>query len=167
MILAFDTYYRGNSAKTVAVAFEDWTDDKPAEIYHESIEGVKEYEPGQFYKRELPCILSLLQKIDTKHLEAIVVDGYVVLDDSGKPGLGGHLYEKLEAQFPVIGVAKSNFAKLQRNKVEVCRGQSLNPLYITSKGKALTEAADNIRKMHGDYRMPTLLKVLDQETRKE
>ncbi|UII29708.1 endonuclease V [Fulvivirga ulvae] len=167
MILAFDTYYRGNSAKTVAVAFEDWADHEPVEIYHESIEGIKEYEPGQFYKRELPCILSLLQNIDTKHLETIVVDGYVVLDDVGKPGLGGHLYEKLEQQFPVIGVAKSNFAKLQKNKMEVCRGQSLNPLYITSKGTALSKAAENIRNMHGAYRMPTLLKVLDQETRKE
>lgn len=167
MILAFDTYYKGNSAKTVAVAFENWTDHEPAEVYHESIEGVKEYEPGQFYKRELPCILSLLQKIDTKQIEAIVVDGYVVLDDLGTPGLGGHLYEKLAGEFPVIGVAKSNFAKLQRQKVEVCRGKSLNPLYITSKGTDVNEAADSVRNMHGDYRMPTLLKVLDQETRKE
>ncbi|MBL6447824.1 endonuclease V [Fulvivirga sp. 29W222] len=167
MILAFDTYYRGDSAKTVAVAFEHWGAQEPSKIYHEFIKGVKEYEPGQFYKRELPCILSLFQKIDIKQLEAIVVDGYVVLNDSGKPGLGGHLYERLDGEFPVIGVAKSNFAKLQTNKMEVCRGKSLNPLYITSKGIALIKAADHIRGMHGDFRMPALLKVLDQETRKE
>ena len=60
MILAFDTYYYEDKAKTVALSFAQWTDDKPAVIYDEFKTHIQEYESGFFYKRELPCILSLL-----------------------------------------------------------------------------------------------------------
>ncbi len=56
MILAFDTAYTGNRAKTVCLAFHDWSDRIPANIHSETIEGVADYEPGQFYKREFPLI---------------------------------------------------------------------------------------------------------------
>ncbi len=39
-----------------------------------------------------------------------VIDGYVWLDDQGKKGLGARLYDALDAQIPVIGVAKTLFA---------------------------------------------------------
>ncbi|MEP2278341.1 MAG: endonuclease V, partial [Maribacter sp.] len=92
MIIAFDTYYYDNKAKTVGVSFNKWEDDKPIEIYSEIIEGVAEYEPGSFYKRELPCIMSLLKKISLDKIDLIIVDSYVILDDNGKLGLGGHLF---------------------------------------------------------------------------
>ncbi len=109
MILAFDTHYIDKKAKTVCLSFEKWTDDHPVNTYSELIEGVSEYEPGAFYKRELPCILSLLKKIPLNEIDFIVVDAFVFLDDSGRLGLGGHLYEHLHGQVPVIGVAKTNF----------------------------------------------------------
>ena len=63
MTLAFDSYYSEDKAKTVCLAFKDWSDSKPTNIYEEITSGIAEYEPGAFYKRELPCILSLLDKI--------------------------------------------------------------------------------------------------------
>ena len=42
-------------------------------------------------KRELPCILALLQDITVEPL-IVVVDGYVTLGKHHKPGLGMHLY---------------------------------------------------------------------------
>ena len=42
------------------------------------IDKVAPYEPGAFYKRELPCLMRLLDEVD-RALEAVVVDGYVTL----------------------------------------------------------------------------------------
>jgi exodeoxyribonuclease-5/deoxyribonuclease V len=165
MILAFDSYYFDNKAKTVCVQFENWTDENPVQIYSEVLEDIAEYEPGAFYKRELPCILSLLQQINTASCEAIVVDGFVFLDDELKPGLGAHLYERLSRTIPVIGVAKTNFATLHREKISVLRGESEKPLFVTAIGFNPEEAAAKIASMHGEYRIPSLLKLLDSMTK--
>lgn len=167
MILAFDTYYFETKAQTVAVIFSSWTDEHPKDIFTETTESIEGYQPGEFYKRELPCIVSLLAKIDLKDIEAIIIDGFVVLDDSGKLGLGGHLYEHLEKKIAVIGVAKSNFALNTKFKREVFRGQSERPLYITALGIDIDLAGNNIKSMHGDFRIPTLLKQLDGLTKKQ
>ena len=167
MILAFDTYYYTDKAKTVCLSFEDWTDDTYYLAYSEVRHGVEEYEPGEFYKRELPCIVSLLEQIDLPDIEAIIVDGFVFLDDNGKFGLGGRLYEHLNDKIPVIGVAKTNFATINENKQKVYRGNSLNPLYITAIGLDKDKAAKHIESMSGAYRMPTLLKQLDSLTREK
>jgi deoxyinosine 3'endonuclease (endonuclease V) len=162
MILAFDTHYFEDKAKTVAVQFESWTDELPCQIYEETLEGIAAYESGSFYKRELPCILSLLKQIDLTTIETIIVDGFVVLDDTGMLGLGGYLYEALDEKIPVIGVAKNNFAKINVLKIPVLRGDSKKKLYITSKGIGLEQAASYIQEMHGEYRFPTLLKEVDR-----
>jgi len=165
MILAFDTYYFENKAKTVCLAFDSWNETDKYSIFVETLEDINEYVPGEFYKREMPCILSLFRKINIPNIETIIVDGFVFLDDHNKPGLGGHLYEALNCKIPVIGVAKSNFATINLNKRALCRGNSKNPLYITSIGINLDIATENIRKMSGNYRMPTLLKELDRLTK--
>lgn len=165
MILAFDTYYYDNKAKTVCVQFENWTDSQPSMIYSEILEGVEEYVPGEFYRREMPCILSLLKSIPTEKLEVIIVDGFVVLDDNNKLGLGGHLYEQLEKKYPIVGVAKSNFAQIVNNKKAILRGDSKKPLYVTSLGIDIDTATENIKQMYGDYRLPDLLKLMDTLTK--
>ena len=140
MILAFDTAYSGDRAKTVCIAFHSWSDQAPTSIHSETIEGVADYEPGQFYKRELPCILSLLKTVPQENVKAIIVDGFVVLDDTGLPGLGAHLHAALNGRVPVIGVAKTNFATLHRLKAEVLRGASVKPLFVTAMGMPLSRA---------------------------
>ena len=165
MILAFDSYYFDNKAKTVALQFADWQDPEPIAVYSEILQGIADYEPGNFYKRELPCILSLMKQIDLSKITCIIIDGFVYLDDDKTHGLGGHLYNALEGKIPVIGVAKTNFATIEKLKAPVYRGESKNPLFVTAIGLALNDAAQNIQAMHGTYRMPTLLQKLDGLTK--
>tara|TARA_B100001105_G_scaffold232866_1_gene206378 strand:+ start:715 stop:1095 length:381 start_codon:yes stop_codon:yes gene_type:complete len=118
-----------------------------------------------FTKRELPCILSLLKQIDTGQIDCIIVDGFVFLDDNGTHGLGGHLYSALGGKIPVVGIAKTNFATIEKLKAPVYRGESKNPMFVTAIGLEIAVAAHNIIKMHGAYRMPILLQKLDGLTK--
>lgn len=166
MILATDSYYRAdNSAKTVCLAFEDWTDSAPAKVYTRITTQPAAYIPGEFYKRELPCIKAILEAIDLSLVTAIVVDGFVVLDNQGTPGLGGHLYAYLDQKIPVVGLAKSNYALNTHNKRAIYRGGSRKPLYITALGVDLNAASAWIEQMSGGYRIPGLLKYLDRLTK--
>lgn len=167
MILAFDTYYFENKAKTVCLEFNKWDESKNFKIYQEIIGNIQEYTSGEFYKRELPCILSLLDKIEIKNVEIIIIDGFVYLNDEFKFGLGAYLYEKLNKEIPVIGVAKTNFATIEENKITLLRGKSNKPLFITSIGIDLNKAYEKIKRMHGEYRIPTLLKELDKITKEK
>ncbi|WP_316824030.1 endonuclease V [Pedobacter miscanthi] len=161
MILAFDTFYFEDKAKTICLSFAEWKSDRETTIYSDIVVGIEDYISGEFYKRELPCILNLIAKIDLTNVEFIIVDGFVYLDDDKKLGLGGHLYEKLGQKIPVIGVAKSDFAAIHNNKKAVLRGESKKPLFLTSIGIDLQEASNFIKAMHGDFRIPKLLKDLD------
>lgn len=167
MIYAFDTYYYEDFAKTVCIAFEDWNSEQENEIFNEKTKITAEYESGAFYKRELPCILSLLEKIQLKSSDIIIIDGYVTLNDKGKIGLGGYLFEVLNRKFPVIGIAKNGFSSPDSKRREVFRGESKAPLFLTSIGIDVDEAQKKVEKMHGNFRFPTLLKKLDQLTREE
>jgi deoxyribonuclease V len=164
VIAAFDTYYFDNKAKTVCLTFGQAESIDPDNIYTEILENIEEYIPGEFYKRELPCILSLYKKLSVKP-DLIIVDGFVYLDDENRLGLGGYLYKALEGKIPVIGVAKTNFATIINNKREVLRGESEKPLYITSIGINIDLAANIVQSMDGQYRIPTLLKKLDSLTK--
>lgn len=61
MILAVDVHYKDQKALVAGVLFENWDDDYPCEIFMSTVSNIEKYEPGQFYKRELPCILKLLE----------------------------------------------------------------------------------------------------------
>lgn len=165
MIIAFDTYYFNEKAKTVGLSFNNWNDLLEQSVHTEIIENVTEYTSGEFYKRELPCILSLSKTLNLHLYETIVVDGFVYLDDNGKYGLGGHLYETLGKSIPIIGVAKTDFISLTEKKRKLLRGESIKPLYVTAIGMDIDEAAEKIQFMSGDFRIPTLLKKLDTITK--
>lgn len=165
MILAFDTYYNKNTAKTVCLSFKDWNSEDNYEIFTETISGIEEYVSGEFYKRELPCILSLISKIDIENIDLIIIDGFVYLNDDKKFGLGAYLYEALNKNTPIIGVAKRDFATIDKNRQILFRGKSKNPLYITSIGIELDLASVKIKNMKGEFRIPTLLKEVDKLTK--
>lgn len=165
MVLAVDTFYRGNAAKTAAIGFTDWQTSTSYETWTTITEGVEAYTPGEFYKRELPCILGILPLTKHRTVDLIIVDGFVYLTDDNKPGLGAYLFKALKEKVPVIGVAKSNFATLENNKRAVFRGGSKNPLYITAAGIDLDKAAAGVQSMAGPYRIPLLLKILDRLTK--
>jgi deoxyribonuclease V len=159
MLAALDVQYDDTRSlgTAAAVLFARWDDMAAATEYTAVVENIQPYVPGEFFRRELPCLLAVLGKI-SEPLEALVVDGYVRLNE--KPGLGRHLSEHLPPGTPVIGVAKTRFHSAAA--VEVLRGDSKSPLFVTSIGIDPQEAADRIRRMHGPHRIPTLLKRADQ-----
>jgi deoxyribonuclease V len=159
MIAAFDVQYLNDDATTACVCFDNWTDSVSTQDFVETTHNIAPYESGKFYKRELPCLISLLNKHNLQP-EIIVIDGYVWLDEN-RMGLGGHLYNELNGEIPVVGVAKTKFKTHSKVK-EVFRGNSQTPLYVSSVGIDLKEAVQNVEKMHGEFRLPTLLKKVDQ-----
>ncbi|NVB39287.1 endonuclease V [Pseudenhygromyxa sp. WMMC2535] len=165
MIVCVDVDYRDRpQGKTAAVAagvvLPDFSAPQAAleRVCH--IPEVADYVPGRFYERELPCVLALLDTIALP-LETVVVDGYVILDAAGRYGLGGHLYEVLGRELPVIGVAKNPFRD-NPPAIEVCRGESRRPLFVTALGVDPRAAAEQIERMHGRFRLPTMLKRVDR-----
>lgn len=165
MILAHDVYYYEEKARSVLVAFNNWTDEAIVGHYEVELSDIAEYEPGSFYKRELPCILEVLKLVDLDEVEAIVVDGYVTLNDEKKPGLGQYLYKALDEKIPIIGVAKNSFANNEKYVEAIRRGSSNKPLYITAVGLPLKEVATKVQNLKGPYRIPDLLKLVDAKSR--
>jgi len=147
-------------ASIAGAAFENWTDVCDTAVFRSKLYEIEEYIPGEFYRRELPCILRLLEEHKVSP-DIIVVDGFVHLDGKHRPGLGMHLFNALNGEISVIGVAKKPFKGIA-TKCEVFRGQSQKPLYITSVSIDLEVAKSNIKAMSGKHRVPALLKKADQ-----
>jgi len=162
MILITDVKYDedNHTAKAVGVLFENWTDERHVRSHYVILDGFGPYVPGEFYKRELPCLLSLLEEIP-EPLEAIIVDGYVDLEQD-HPGLGRHLYNAISQKTMVIGIAKSRYASA--NAIQILRGDSKNPLHVTST-QDVEVISQKVKSMAGPYRLPYMVKLVDQLTR--
>ncbi len=170
-LLALDVCYeRDGTAIAAGVAFETWTAAAPSAEFDVRIETPHAYEPGAFYKRELPCLLRALDAFwglpiaQDCVVEAIIVDGYVDLDANGRPGLGRHLYDALDGRIALVGVAKTPFAGIGADHA-VLRGASARPLFVTAAGLDLDAAKRAVISMHGAHRIPTLLKRVDRLSR--
>ncbi len=124
------------------------------------VPAVPPYSSGEFYLRELPPLRAVLDGVSGLCL--LVVDGYVDLDPSGRPGLGAHAHA--EFGIPVIGVAKSRF-RTATHAVPVERGSSARPLFVTAAGLPAADAADLVRHMAGRYRLPDALRRADNLAR--
>ena len=164
MLLAIDVYYKESSAKVVGALF-NWEDKTPKKIISCTYEKVLPYESGNFYKRELPCILELLKQVQLNDLSAIIVDGHCYVNNDKSYGLGGYLYEALDAKVSVIGIAKRGFIHTNEVAFPVYRGESKNPLYLSTINYDVQKAIQHLQNMQGEYRMPTILKIVDQHTR--
>lgn len=160
MILAVDVAYKKEAAIVGGVFFSEWTDEKPLKEMLISCSIPSNYMPGEFYRRELPCIAALLEQVH-EDLDCIVIDGFVYLGREKEPGLGKHLHDMLDQKIAVIGVAKTPF-KDTPESCEVLRGKSGNPLYVTAEGIKDDRAKLLIKNMHGPDRIPTLLKYVDR-----
>lgn len=166
--MAIDGYDIENQAKTVGILFRHGTDTKSNSdtVITDYQNNIAPYQSGQFYRRELPCIMALLDKIDKIDLSTIstiVIDGYVHLAD-GKIGLGGYLYHALDKTIPIIGVAKKEFSGNKPYLIEIICDQSKHPLYISAIGIPFENVVANINSVAGKYRMPDLLSFLEQRT---
>lgn len=167
-ITCLDVDYRPASSVAAAVSFSQWADATAAhEVVHTAAEPPAEYEPGQFYRRELPHLLAVLALLPAPP-RLIVVDGFVWLADQADggagPGLGAHLHAALGAAIPVVGVAKRPY-RLANRAAPVLRGESQVPLWVTAVGLSLDEAVAAVASMHGEHRIPTLLRRVDRLAR--
>ncbi len=161
MIAAFDVhYFRNGGARAAVVLFNSYADARATAHFTTLLSQTPAYVPGEFYRRELPCIIDLMIQLEALPQVAII-DGYVMLGE--RPGLGWHLFQALEEKVAVIGVAKSRFYNADCQ--ELLRGESRTPLFITAAGMDPIPAAEKIRSMHGRHRIPTLLKAVDHLAR--
>lgn len=161
-IACFDVYYHEGSAKASCIVFKIEPQETILSHYNKIITPVSEYIPGEFYKRELPCLLGVYGEIKEK-IDLAIVDGFVFLE-KGKKGLGEYLYEALGERIPVMGVAKT-FYKGCQNYLRVYRGNSNKPLFVSSIGVEQNYAADLIKTLAGANRIPAVLKMVDRLSR--
>ncbi len=159
MIVALDVDYRSASVVTAAVTFAAWTDAVASREHVVRTAGeAAAYTPGRFFERELPYLRAALAGVPEATL--LIVDGFVWLEPDAA-GLGAHLHTA--TGLPVIGVAKTSYKDAPA--IEVVRGASAHPLYVTAVGIAAATAASFVTTMHGPYRIPTLLKRADSLAR--
>jgi deoxyribonuclease V len=163
-IVVVDVDYRPTIAVAAAVVASAWNAAVSTETRIARFPDVKPYRPGAFFERELPCILDVLKLIESPY-EVVVIDGYVDLDELGRPGLGGHLHAALPPPIAVVGIAKTAFHG-GAFAASVLRGTSQKPLFITARGIKLDWAAALVRQMHGSHRLPTLVKDVDTLARR-
>jgi deoxyribonuclease V len=158
-IVCVDVDYRASVAVAAGLWFRGWAAATPEHQAVATFTTVAEYEPGAFYRRELPCLLGVLAR--GPQADIVVVDGYVWLAEEA-PGLGAHLHAAIGGT--VIGVAKTRFAAAT-GALPVCRGLSQSPLFVSAVGVDVATAAGWVAAMHGPHRMPTLLKQVDSVAR--
>lgn len=159
MLACLDVHYAGSTAAAACILFDGWTATTPDREVVRHFTGVAEYEPGNFYKRELPCLIGTIDRLPRRP-QTIIIDGYVWLSPDARPGLGAHLFDALGGSTAVIGVAKSEFPGAPG--VKVFRGQSKAPLHVTAAGVEVALAAENVRNMAGAHRIPDMLRLVDR-----
>jgi deoxyribonuclease V len=164
MHLAIDVHYADDAVTTGAVGFASWTDAAPrAEWIYRDPSPPAPYQPGEFFRRELPHAVRAAVVARASHpIDTILVDAHVWLEP-GRPGLGAHLFTALGAAVPVIGVAKSAYRG--GVAIAVLRGYSRAPLWVSAEGFDSHVAAAHLRTMHGAHRLPTLLVRADHLAR--
>jgi deoxyribonuclease V len=162
VIACLDAYYHESQTTAACVLADKWIDAVPHAELVRVMSAHQPYVPGELFRRELPALLAVLTEVGSP-LEAAVVDGYVWLSRDHYPGLGTHLYTALEERIPVVGVAKTRYAGAPG--IAVTRGRSRSPLFVTAAGIPVEQAVAHIREMHGDSRIPTLLKRADKLSR--
>jgi deoxyribonuclease V len=163
VLCCVDVDYRDHCVVAAAVELRDWPD---ATATHEEVLVSRvppaPYEPGQFYRRELPYLLDLLARLPA--LPAVIIVDGLVWTAPDTPGLGAHLQRALGGRVAVVGVAKRPFHGNQA-LVPVLRGASAQPLFVSAVGMEVNEAARGVAAMHGPHRVPTLLKRVDRLAR--
>ncbi len=158
MIAVTDVHYDDATGTAVAAAVlvDRWTAEQPVANHVVTVHGIEAYVPGEFYRRELPCLLAVLGVID-EPLRAVVVDGHVWLGQ--RPGLGHHLWQALGRRVAVVGIAKNRFHA--GGHVDVRRGSSERPLCVTAVGMDAQAAAREVASMTGEHRIPDLCRAVD------
>ncbi len=167
--LILDVHYQENpqtkqtTASVAGIRFQGIVKNNILSTHTIKIDNVAPYQSGQFYKREMPCILALLVEINEPY-DCIIVDGYVYLDGEQKEGLGKHLYNHLTDKKSIIGIAKNKFFDISENYA-VYRGVSKHPLYVTSVDFDNQKALQIVKNLEGEHKLPNIVKMVDKLSR--
>lgn len=154
MILIADVQY-GNVNWAAGILYQDWQSKTPSGSFRFIAGDVEEYTPGEFYRRELPALLTLVEKYSPS---IVVIDGYVDLPRG--PGLGRHLHNA--TGLPVLGIAKKRFEGVP-DSWGVLRGKSEKPLWVTAIG--VDNPLEIVRDLPGRHRRPDWVVAVDQLAR--
>lgn len=179
MILLTDVFYNEelNSAHIAAIAISDWSSDTIIKSWEIDKNGIDcEYIPGQFYKREMPCLIDLWKQIDDNdksQISTIIVDGFYDIWN-GKSGLGHHFHDWLTENgydVEVVGIAKSpcretsEFTlpvyRTEESKTSKCR----SALWVNGSNMS-NDYQTKVLNMSGKYRIPTMIKAVDKLSRR-
>jgi deoxyribonuclease V len=163
VILGVDVHYEDHAVRAAGVGFEVWEAAAAVlELVVRRQEAPAPYEPGRFYRRELPHLMAIVDEARKRGtVDVVIVDGHVWLEE-GMPGLGAHLAQAMGGGV-VVGVAKTSYRG--GVAIPVLRGDSASPLYVSAVGMETSDAAERVCAMHGPFRMPTLLKRVDSLAR--
>ena len=133
---------------------------RPGEL---QLDEVAEYRPGRFFESELPALRAVIGTLAP--LDLLIVDGYVDLDPTGRPGLGAHAHDAGLAE-AVVGVAETPF-RAATHAAPVLRGAASKPLWATAIGMNVADAATLVAWMAGAFRVPDAIREVDRLARSE
>lgn len=163
MIACLDVHYENELAYAAAVVFDKWDAASSLSEYTTCAANSVDYEPGRLYLRELPPLLNVAQCI-CESIDVYVIDAYCHLSADFAPGLGAYFHEALNNAASIVGVAKNRFHNTT-HAMELIRGGSRRPLFITSIGIQYETAVSYVRMMAGNFRIPTMIKAADRLAR--
>src|SRR5262249_61266995 len=66
MIACTDVHYTNTRATAACILFRDWSDRHSDLAITEPVDEPAPYEPGRFYRRELPALLSVVSKLTVR-----------------------------------------------------------------------------------------------------
>jgi deoxyribonuclease V len=149
VFVAADAHYLASGgARAAAVVATDAAFSRLAADRIALVPDAEPYRPGRLYLRELPPLRAGLDGLDQMAL--LIIDGYADLDPDGRPGLGARprRVRRPGDRRGQDGLPHATHA------IPVRRGTSARPLYVTAAGMPRTDAADLIRHMAGQHRLP-------------
>ncbi len=105
---------------------------------------------------DLDLLRSALKRLSTE-VQVVVLDQYVWLDGTTRPGMGALLYQALDESVSVMGVAEEPCEDGNPEALGIARGHSARPLFVTSVGFPPPVVGKLVRAMHGRGRIPWAL----------
>lgn len=164
MIIVIDGDYNENIGNMAGVLIKNFEDEEICGFISSIVKDIGEYESGSFYKRELKGIENLIKQLNISTIDYIVIDGYARFGIESHKALGERVFDKYN--IPIIGIAKKRNNLCILDNTEVIRGDSRNPLFVTSVGCSQDFANKKVLNMYGKNRLPYIVKLVDSLARK-
>lgn len=179
MILITDVCYdeQNNSAHIGGITFSDWTSDDVIDKFEIDKTGIDaEYIPGEFYKREMPCLIKLWNSIPEdvkKNISTVIVDGFYDIWDC-RPGMGHHFKDWLSengySNIEVVGIAKTKCRETNKFTLPVYRTKESKEskwrgaIWVNGSNKN-EDYVKRVMSMAGKFRIPSIVKKVDHVSR--